>query len=106
MLPPWVPFRIELVYLTGLLELLIGIALFIPRYQPLAAKIAIVVFVAFFPANIYAALNSIGLGGHEWGPVYLLIRGPLQIILIAWAYFLCAKGHSNSTQPTAKASSD
>ena len=106
MLPPWVPFRIELVYLTGLLELLIGIALFIPRYQPLAAKIAIVVFIVFFPANIYAALNSIGLGGHEWGPVYLLIRGPLQIILIAWAYFLCTRGPSNSMQPTAKASSD
>ena len=106
MLPPWVPFRFSLVYLTGLIELLIGIALFIPRYQPLAAKIAIVVFVLFFPANIYAALNGIGLGGHQWGPVYLLIRGPIQIILIAWAYFLCAMGHNNSTQPTNKASAD
>lgn len=106
MLPPWIPFRLALVYLTGLIELLIGIALFMPRYQPFAAKLAIVVFVIFFPANIYAALNSIGLGGHQWGPVYLLIRGPLQIILIAWAYFLCAKGHNKSMQPTAKASAD
>jgi len=94
MLPPWVSFRLTLVYLTGLLELLIAIALFIPRYQPTASKLAIVVFVIFFPANIYAALNGIGLGGHQWGPVYLLIRGPLQIILIAWAYFLCVKVHN------------
>ena len=94
MLPSWVPFRLALVYLTGLIELLIGIALFMTRYQSLAAKLAIVVFVIFFPANIYAALNSIGLGGHQWGPVYLLIRGPLQIILISWAYFICAKGHN------------
>lgn len=106
MLPPWVPYRLALVYLTGLIELLIGIALFMPRYQPLAAKLAIVVFAVFFPANIYAASNGIGLGGHQWGPVYLLIRGPLQILLIAWAYFLCAKSHNKSMQSTAKALAD
>jgi uncharacterized membrane protein len=93
MLPTWVPFRLSIIYATGLLELVIAIALFIPRYQLFTSKIAIVVFVVFFPANIYAASHSIGLGGHQWGPVYLLIRGPLQLILIAWAYFLCVKGH-------------
>lgn len=96
MLPPWVHFRLALVYMTGLLELLIGVALFMPRYQLLAAKLAIAVFIIFFPANVYAALNGIGLGGHQWGPVYLLIRGPLQLILITWAYFLCVKGHNKS----------
>ena len=91
MLPPWVPYRLTLIYATGLLELVIGAALFIPRYQRIAAQLAIVIFIVFFPANIYAALNSLGLGGHQWGAVYLLIRGPLQLILIAWAYFLCIK---------------
>lgn len=93
MLPVWVPLRVELVYLTGVLELVISIALFLPRYQVNAAKIAIVVLVLFFPVNIYSAINSIGLGGHQWGPVYLLIRLPLQIALISWAYFLCVMGH-------------
>ncbi|WP_020207493.1 DoxX family protein [Gilvimarinus chinensis] len=106
MLPPWVPLRLALVYFTGLIELLIGIALFIPRYQPLAAKLAILVFVIFFPANIYAASNSIGLGGHQWGPVYLLVRGPLQIILIVWSYFLCLKDRNKSIQPSVKVSAD
>lgn len=91
MLPPWVPFRLQLVYMTGLIELLVAGALFIGRYQQRAAYIAIVIFVVFFPANIYSALNSVGLGGHQWGAAYLLIRGPLQMILIAWAYFLCIK---------------
>lgn len=106
MLPPWVPFRLALIYFTGIVELLIGIALFLPRYQTLAAKLAILIFVVFFPANIYAAINGIGLGGHQWGPIYLLIRGPLQIILIAWAYFLCLKSHNTSTQPHVNASAD
>jgi uncharacterized membrane protein len=93
MLPTWVPFRLTLIYVTGLLELAVGIALFLPKYQITAAKFAIVIFVLFFPANIYAALNSIGLGGHQWGPVYLAVRGPLQLILVAWSYFFCIKGY-------------
>ena len=91
MLPPWVPGRLPLVYLTGLLELAIGIALFVRPYQVLAAKLAIVVLIVFFPANIYAAFNHIGLGGHQWGPEYLFIRAPLQIFLLAWAYFFCVR---------------
>ena len=96
MLPPWVPFKIPLIYITGAIELLVGIALFITRFQLVAAKVGIIIFIVFFPANIYAALNSVGLGGHQWGPIYLLIRAPLQIILIIWAYFLCIKNHNKS----------
>nr|WP_233709933.1 hypothetical protein [Aestuariicella albida] len=89
MLPPWMPWRESLVYATGALEMAIGLALFIPRWQLLAAKLAAVVLIVFFPANVYAALNSVGLGGHQWGPVYLLIRGPLQLLLLGWTWFLC-----------------
>lgn len=96
MLPPWVPFKIPLIYITGVIELLVGIALFISRFQLVAAKLSVIIFIVFFPANIYAALNSVGLGGHQWGPIYLLIRAPLQIILITWAYFLCIKNHNRS----------
>ena len=106
MLPLWVPFRLSIIYLTGALELLIGFALFFPKYQINAAKAAICVFIIFFPANIYSAINSIGLGGHQWGDIYLLIRLPLQLILIAWAYYLCINGHNKSIQTTANAPAD
>ncbi len=101
MLPSWVPFKVALIYFTGALELMVGIALFMPKFQRSAAKLGILVFVLFFPANVYAALNGVGLGGHQWGAVYLLIRTPLQIILILWAYFLCVKNitrHLNVTK--------
>ncbi|MCJ8298429.1 MAG: hypothetical protein MJK13_05750 [Pseudomonadales bacterium] len=89
MLPAWIPFRSLIIYATGILELTIGLALFTPSLQLRAAQLAIVVFIVFFPANIYAALQGVGLGGHQWGAIYLLIRAPLQLILIAWAYFFC-----------------
>ena len=99
MLPEWVPLRLQLIYFTGVFELAIGCALFIPKYQKIAAKVAILVLIVFFPANVYSALNGVGLGGHQWGPEYLLIRGPLQVILIAWAYYLCVRGHNTPEPP-------
>ncbi|MFT7373923.1 MAG: putative membrane protein [Oleiphilaceae bacterium] len=106
MLPTWVPLRLSIIYFTGVLELFIGLALFLPKYQINAAKAAVLVFIIFFPANIYAAINGVGLGGHQWGAIYLLIRLPLQLILIAWAYYLCIKSHNKTIQPTASASAD
>lgn len=91
MLPSWLPWRAGIIYATGVLELAIGISLFLSNLQAKAALLAIVVLVLFLPANVYAALNSVGLGGHQWGPIYLLIRIPIQIILIAWAYLFCIR---------------
>lgn len=87
MLPPFVPYRVQLVYATGILEAMLAIALLVPAWRQTAATICIGVLVVFFPANVYAALNGVGLGGHQWGPVYLLVRTPLQLLLIAWAYW-------------------
>ena len=91
MLPMWVPLKTLVIYFTGLIELFVGLMFFIARFQTFAAKLGILIFIIFFPANVYAAINGIGLGGHQWGPIYLLIRAPLQVLLIAWAYFLCLK---------------
>ncbi len=102
MLPAWIPWRVVIIYVTGVLELIIGFMLFVPSLQKVAAKLAIVIFVLFFPANIYAAINYIGLGGHQWGPIYLFIRAPLQIILIGWAWFLCINNRSGLKSQTDK----
>jgi len=46
----------------------------------------LLVLVGFFPANIYAAWVQAPVGGHAWGLVYLWVRAPLQIVLVAWAW--------------------
>ena len=52
---------------------------------------AAAVLVLFFPANIYAAMNHIPVGGHAWGPVYLTVRAPLQIAILAWVYWFAIR---------------
>ena len=87
MLPPWVPARMLLVYLTGILEFMIAIGFFVPRFRRFAGWAAAVALVCFFPANIYAAINHVPMGGHAWGPVYLLVRAPLQVLILFWVYW-------------------
>ena len=94
MLPPWVPQRLALVHATGVLEIVIALGLFTRRWRTVAAYSAAAVLVAFFPANIYAAVQHAPMGGHAWGPVYLLVRAPLQLILLAWTWWFLLRGKS------------
>lgn len=87
MLPPWVPARVQLVHLTGVLEFAVAGGFFIRNSRQFAGWVAAVMLIAFFPANIYAAINHVPMGGHSWGPVYLLVRAPLQAIILFWVYW-------------------
>ena len=91
MLPPWVPERTLLVHLTGCLEFVIAIGFLVPKSRRFTGWVAIAVLAMFFPANIYAAFNHIPMGGHAWGPVYLLIRAPLQIVIALWVYWFAIR---------------
>lgn len=91
MLPGFVPARKYLVYATGFLEAGLAIGLLVPGSRQLAALGCLSVLVLFFPVNVYAAINEVGPGGHQWGPEYLLLRAPLQIVLISWTYWFFLK---------------
>ena len=101
MLPPWLPERIAIIYATGLIEWSLALALLIPRYRRIAGWCCIAVLVLFFPANVYAAINHFGPGGHLWGAEYLLIRGPLQVVLIFWTFhFAISEPSEKAAAPT------
>ncbi len=87
MLPPSVPYRTGLIYLTGILELLGAIGVWIPRLMRLTGFLLIFMLIGILPANIYSALNRVDFGGHGAGPIYLLVRIPFQIFVIWWTYF-------------------
>jgi uncharacterized membrane protein len=87
MLPPFVPARVPLVYLTGLLEIALALGIALPATRRLAGLAVIATLVLFFPANVYAAFAQVEMGGHAWGPAYLLVRAPLQALLVAWTWW-------------------
>ncbi len=92
MLPAVVPYKLELVYLTGVLEAAAAGGLLMPRYKRVTGWLLIVFFVLILPANIYAAMNHVNLETAAFdgdGPSYLWYRIPLQLFFIAWVYFSC-----------------
>ncbi|MDX1523749.1 MAG: DoxX family protein [Anaerolineae bacterium] len=87
MLPATVPFRLEIIYATGLVQIVGAIGLLTPRLERLAAIGLILFLVGVLPANIYSAINYVEFGSHEAGPIYLLARIPFQLFLIGWASY-------------------
>ena len=91
MLPPWVPMRMPIIYITGVVELAAAAGLLVPRLCRLTGIYLIAFLILVLPANIYAAINRVEMGGHSMGPPYLFIRIPLQLILIIWTYWFAVR---------------
>lgn len=86
MLPPRIPYRVELIYVTGVLELLGAAGVWVPRLMRLTGLCLILMLIMILPANIYSAVQRVEFGGHGAGPAYLLVRVPFQLFVICWAY--------------------
>jgi uncharacterized membrane protein len=87
MVPPLIPYRVELIYITGVLELLGAVGVWVPRLMRLTGLCLILMLIAILPANIYSAVQRVDFGGHGAGPAYLLVRVPFQLFVIWWTYF-------------------
>ncbi len=84
-MPPYLPWHLFLVYLSGVFEIFFGVMLLIPRTQKLAAWGLILLLIAVFPANIYMAMNPNKFS--ELNPLLLYSRLLIQFVLIVWAYW-------------------
>ena len=84
-MPPYLPLPLLLVYLSGLIEIILGVLLLIPRLTRTAAWGLVALLIAVSPANFHMAVN------HEFYPEYhvaaLWARLPLQLVLLGWAYW-------------------
>ena len=83
--PPILPYKLALVYISGFFEIVLGLLLLFPSFRYIAGWGLILLLIAVFPANIYlaqtngAALNTTPL--VAWG------RLPFQFVFIAIAYW-------------------
>jgi Predicted membrane protein len=94
MLPDFVPFRTELVYLTGIIEILAAAGMFIPRLRRITGILLMFFFVLVLPSNIYAAVKHVNYETGTFdgqGISYLWFRIPFQVLLIWWTYFFVMK---------------
>jgi uncharacterized membrane protein len=64
MIPPPLTGSLWLIYLTGMLEISGAVGLLIPRFRKPAALCLVLLLIALFPANVYAALNGVTLRGR------------------------------------------
>ena len=88
MMPPYLPWHAALVFLSGVAELGLGIAVLIPSLRRIAAWGIILLLIAIFPANLHIALHNIPLfGATEGAGVWNWVRLPLQGVLILWAWW-------------------
>jgi uncharacterized membrane protein len=87
MMPPWLPTHRELIFLSGVAEVLLGVAVLVPRLRRIAGWGIIALLIAIFPANLHIALHDVPVFGATQGAgIWNWVRLPLQAVLIAWAW--------------------
>jgi uncharacterized membrane protein len=67
MMPPYLPWHLALVYLSGVAEIVLGVAVLVPSLRRLVAWGIILLLIAVFPANLHIALHNVPLGGRAEG---------------------------------------
>ncbi len=83
-MPPYFPAQALLVQVSGVAEILLGGMLMFERWRRLAGWGIIALLLAIFPANVHMALHPELF--PQFTKAMLMIRLPIQGILIAWAY--------------------
>ena len=84
-MPPYLPWHTALVYVSGAFEVVLGVMLLIRRVERLAAWGLLALIVAVTPANVHMAIHPEHFPAYS--PVALWVRLPLQLVLIAWAFW-------------------
>ena len=86
--PSVLPHPLALVYGSGVIEILAGIGLLIPRVRHAAAWVLVVLFIAIFPANLNQAIHNIPVSAMPHDPPLIWLRLPFQVCLVLWAWWL------------------
>ncbi len=87
-IPPGLPNPEWLNVISGLAEIVLGVYVLEPRVRTLAAWGIIALLIAIFPANVWVALQNLGVDGPGTGnAAFNWIRLPFQALFITWAWW-------------------
>ncbi|HEX8461866.1 MAG TPA: DoxX family protein [Segetibacter sp.] len=93
-MPVWLPWHYELVIISGACEILFALLLLFPPTRRVGAFCIIALLVAVFPANIQMTINY--AQQHNKLLWLSILRLPLQIVLIWWAYRFTKPSRNNN----------
>jgi uncharacterized membrane protein len=96
--PPYLPAPHLLVIISGILEIVLGLLLLVARTSRLAAWGLIALLVAVSPANVHMALHPERF--PEFSSRALWLRLPMQLVLIAWAFWSTRTARTTSAPRT------
>jgi uncharacterized membrane protein len=85
-MPAFLPFPLELVLISGALEIAGGVGLLVDRTRRFAAFGLIALLLAVWPANVQMLLHAREQGSASWYQLLLWLRLPIQIPLIWWTW--------------------
>ena len=81
------PFAYPIVWVTGVMEFLFVICLWLPRYRVVCGLWLCVFCLIVLPANINMAIYDLPMFGAHVEPVIRWLRIPAQFGLIAWILY-------------------
>lgn len=81
--PDFLIYKSTIIYVSGIIEIVLGVLLLIPKYTRVAASGILILMLLFLPIHIWDVITDTpAIGSHEAA----LIRLPMQFVLIALAY--------------------
>ncbi len=87
--PPYLPYPQALVLASGAAEIAGALGVLVPGLvRRLAGWGLILLLAAVFPANVHMALHPDQIAGLNVAPLILWLRLPLQLVLIAWVWWV------------------
>ena len=86
-MPDYLPWHLELVYLSGAFEILLGLLIIFKNTRKLAGWGLIALLIAVFPANIYLAQSDEAQQALEISKEMAIVRLPFQLLFIAIAFW-------------------
>jgi uncharacterized membrane protein len=90
-MPPYLPWHLELVYLSGFFEIVLGFLLIFIKTRRWAAWGLIGLLIAVFPANIYLAQSFEAQQALAISSTMAIARLPFQLLFLGIAYWLTRK---------------
>lgn len=85
-MPPWLPWHAALVAISGVCEFAGGIGVLLATTRRLAGIGLIALSLAVLPANVQMLLNAHAAGATIGWQTLLVLRLPMQLLLILWIW--------------------